>query len=340
MMPGKLRSISILLLAALAGCTSDTANKADDQGPRPLADLEKRILATPTDASLFAERARYYETLDSGRLALNDWNRAIALDSMNVAYRISIADLYYRKVRIDEAEKVLLKAVDLSEQDTEARLKLAELKLVKRDYKGAMELANAALRIDPQSAQGYYLKGWIHMEGGDTLLAVSSYRTAVEQDPSFHDAFVQLGQLHAAVRDPLAVQYYSSALEVRPRSVEAWYGLGMFAQENGNDSLALHCYAQIKDITPSNPLAWYNTGYVLLELRDEPLEARPEFDQAVRLSPSWPEAYYNRGLTYELTGDLDSALVDYRRSLAIRPDMTLAAEGLGRLAAKGVQVRR
>jgi len=339
-MPRNFQSFAIALLALLAGCTPNSKNDAASDGTGPLAELEKRILASPTNASLFAERARYFETLDSARLALNDWNRAIALDSMNVGYRIAIADLYYRKVRIDEAEKVLLKAVDLSEQETEARLKLAELKLVKRDYKEAMELANAALRIEPTNAQGYFLKGWIHMEVGDTLLAVSSFRTAVEQDPAFHDAFVQLGQLHAAVRDPLAVQYYSSALEVRPQSIEAWYGLGMFAQENGNDSLAIICYARIKEITPNNPLAWYNTGYVLLEMRDQPLEARPEFDQAVRLSPSWPEAYYNRGFTYELTGQLDSALVDYRRALAIRPDMTLAAQGLGRLAAKGVQVRR
>lgn len=333
-----LLSFSLMILLG-AACT--TKPGTDGEKPTsPLAELEARIIASPTNAALFAERAVLFESMDSARLALNDWNRAIALDSTKVAYRISLADLYYRKVRISEAENVLTKAVAMSGDATEARLKLAELKLVKREYKEAMELANDALRLDPLNAQGYFLKGWIHMEGGDTTMALSSFRTAVEQDPAFLDAYIQLGQLHAAIGDPLSAQYYRSALEIQPRSIEAWYGLGMLAQEMNNDSMAIDCYARIKEIMPSNPLAWYNTGYVLLVLRDQPGEALAEFDQALQLSPSWPEAYYNRGLCYERGGQLDSALLDYRRSLTIRPDMTLAAEGLTRLAERGVSVRR
>jgi tetratricopeptide (TPR) repeat protein len=138
----------------------------------------------------------------------------------------------------------------------------------------------------------------------------------------------------------LASEYYNAALEIRPGSVEAWYGLGMLAQENRADSVALACYANIKRIDPGNPLGWYNTGYVLLELRDQPVQARAEFRRAIQLLPTWPEAFYNHGLTYELVDQLDSALVDYRKALALAPDMTLAAQGLERLQAKGVQVMR
>jgi len=176
------------------------------------------------------------------------------------------------------------------------------------------------------------------MEVGDTALAISSYRTAVERDPEFYDAYLQMGQLHAAMRDRLAWEYYNSALELRPRSVEAWYGLGMLAQESGQDSLALEAYARIKEIDPSNPLAWYNSGYVLLEWRDQPAAARKEFGQAIKLMPTWADAYYNRGLTYELENRLDSAYSDYRLALGLMPDMTLAAQGLSRLRSRGVRI--
>ena len=322
----------------LASCGPGTDDKGAAKVPSTLADIEGRIIATPDDAALFAERALYFEGLDSSRLAMNDWKRAIALDSTNQKYYISLADLFYRKVRIKEAETELRKAIDLSDNDTEARLKLSELKLIQREYPEAMELANAALRIDPQHAKGYYLKGWIHMEVGDTALAISSYRTAVERDPEFYDAYLQMGQLHAAMRDRLAWEYYNSALELRPRSVEAWYGLGMLAQESGQDSLALEAYARIKEIDPSNPLAWYNSGYVLLEWRDQPAAARKEFGQAIKLMPTWADAYYNRGLTYELENRLDSAYSDYRLALELMPDMTLAAQGLSRLRSRGVRI--
>jgi tetratricopeptide (TPR) repeat protein len=253
---------------------------------------------------------------------------------MNASYRIALADIYYRKVRLDEAEAELRRAIRNDPQQVEARLKLAEILLIRREYLPAMEQANDALRIDPQHAKGYFLKGWIHMEAGDTALAISSFRTSVERDPTFYKAYVQLGLIHAAKHDPLALDYYNSALEIKPSSVEAWYGLGMFAQEHGMDSVALGCYAQIKQLEPQNPLPWYNTGFILLEHQRKAGEAREQFNEAIVRDPLYAEAYFNRGLTYEYEGRLDSAVTDFRRALALAPDLELATDGLRRLGDK------
>ncbi len=331
--------VPYILVLALAACGGGHEPGTED-GPRTLASIERQLVEDPTNASLFAERARHFEALDSSVAAMNDWKRAIALDSTNSAYMIALGDLFFRKVRLAEAEEYLTKAFTVDPSDTEARLKLSEIKLFVREYQRAMALANEALRIDPLLAQGYYLKGWIHMEMGDTALSISSYRTAIEQDPAFHDAFLQLGVLHADRGDELAMAYYNSALEVQPASVGALYGKGMFAQEHGMDSLALDCYARIKEIEPMNPLPWYNTGYILLEHRNHAEAAVAEFSAAIERLPYYPQAYYNRGLSHERKGTLDSALIDYRKALEQEPDMTMAAEGLSRLQRRGVKVVR
>ena len=41
-------------------------------------------------------------------------------------------------------------------------------------------------------------------------------------DPQDYKAYMELGKLSAARHDPLAEQFYNTALELRPRSVEAW----------------------------------------------------------------------------------------------------------------------
>ncbi len=334
---------STLVVFAACGGNGKSSGVEQQQLDDPniaFAEIDERIVASPQDPQLFAQRAKLYEDRDSLHLALNDWNRALSLDSTNAELHIGIGDLYFRGVRMADAERHFRKAATLDPASAEARLKIAEIKLLERGYKDAMGWANDALRIDQQNAQGYFLKGWIHMEGGDTALAVSSYRTAVEQDPSMQKAYVQLGVLHAAVGDPLAMQYYNSALELDPTSTETLYALGMYAQDNGMDSLALHCYDRIKQIAPENVLAWYNTGYVLLENMDRPDEARSQFTRAISLAPLFVEAYYNRGITYEMTGALDSAYVDYRQALAIQPDYSPAAFGMGRLQDKGLKVGR
>lgn len=330
--------ITSLVLTLLSGCKPEAATSSSES--TSLGEIDRRILADPANASLYAERARYHEGLDSAVLAMNDWKRAIALDSTNASYHVALGDLFFKKVRLDDADKSFKRAIALDPEATEPRLKIAEMKLLLREYVGAMEMVNSALRIDQGLAHGYFLKGWIHMEAGDTTLAVSSFRTAVEQDPEYFDAYLQLGMLHATRHDPLAGQYYASALDLRPNSVEALYGMGMFAQESGRDSLALACYARIKEIDPGNALAWYNTGYVLLEHLQDPAAARMEFTEALRRWPAYPDAWYNHGLAHEREGRLDSAGMDYQRALTLDPGFTLAAEGLQRLQSKGLRITR
>lgn len=327
------------------GCTTGTS-PSEQGGPldgpgqliAALADVEQRIIASPNNGDLFAERARLQERRDSAQLAVNDWQRAITLDPGNPDHHIALADLYYRMLRLDEVEEHLKEAARLAPEDSEPRSKLAEVKLLQREYQEAMDLVNEALRLDVNHAKGYFLKGWIYKETGDTLTAISSYRTATEQDPMYFDPFLHLGVLHAERHDPLAMQYYNSALQLRPNSVEALYGLGMYAQEHGMDSLALACYDRIKQVEPANPLPWYNTGFILLEHAKDPPAAREQFAQAIRLLPTYSEAYYNRGLAYEREGVLDSALADYQRARALDPGADLPALGLGRLQAKGIRV--
>ncbi|MBK7383203.1 MAG: tetratricopeptide repeat protein [Flavobacteriales bacterium] len=331
---------TLVASATLCACT----DPGTEQGSVPGAALdlkliEQHILDRPNDPNAYADRALYYEHLDSSALAESDWKRTILLDSTNTRWRIALGDLYFRKVRLMDAEQRFQEAIRLEPNGTKGRSKLSEVYLMQGRYPEAMTVANDALRIDPQDASLYNLKGWIHRTAGDTNLAISSYHTAVERDPQFYDAYISLGILHAARQDPLALEYYNSALEIRPESVEALYNKAIFAQEHGRDSLALVCYEHIIAVEPKYPLAYYNRGYVYLEHQKRVADARREFNTAIQLLPDYTAAYYNRGLTYELDSKLDSALLDYQQALRLDPGFTPAAQGLGRLQDRGVAVK-
>lgn len=341
-LPMDFRSRVPLLIVPLLllGCDRGGPNAVSGDTPRDrLRSIEQRIIADPTNASLFEERARLFEELDSVLAAMNDWKRAIALDSLNGGYHEALADLFYRKVRLEEAEYHLRRTIAVAPPAVSAKLKLGELLLAQRRYQPAMDVVNDALREDPQLAHGYYLKGWIHQETGDTNLAISSYRTSVERDPLFYKAHTQLGVLLSTRGDAVAMDHFNSALRVKPNGWEALYGKAMFAQENGMDSLALDCYARIKESDPLNPLAWYNTGYVLLEHLDRPADAVVEFTGAIERHPLYANAYYSRGLAHERAGDPQKAMDDALQALAIDPDMEDAQELARRLRSKGM-VRR
>ncbi len=339
-MPQALYVLFAASLLASVACSnpSDPVITKEAKPTGTLAEVEARILADPANPVHFADRAMLFERMDSVVRAENDWKRAIALDSTNAKWRITLGDLYFRKIKLPEAEQRFQEAIRLAPDSTEGRSKLGEVYLMQLRFKEAMVMANEALRMDPLDARLYNLKGWIHRKAGDTALAISSYQTAIERDPAFYDAYISLGVIHAAKDEPIALQYYNSALEIRPTSVEALYNKAIFAQEHGNDSTALACYAAIKSIEPNYPVAYYNTGFILLEHRKRVKQARVEFDRAIELLPDYTQAYYNRGVTYELEGMLDSARWDYSIALKLDPGFTDAALGMSRLQEKGVNV--
>ncbi|MCB0794924.1 MAG: tetratricopeptide repeat protein [Flavobacteriales bacterium] len=339
------RTFPFVLGLFVIGCSGTSVEQDTTTPPQPdelsrsLLDVEQRIVRDPKDASLYAERARLYRSADSSRQAINDWIRALSIDSTNASYHAELGDLYYTKLMVDLARERFEKAMELDPEAVSPKLKMAEVELVLRNYGSALDLVNAALRIDPNLAEAYYLKGWTFKEAGDTALAISSYRTAVEQDPDHYNAFIQLGLLHAAQHDDLAIQYYRSALEIRPQSVEANYNLGIFAQDHGLDSLAISCYERITAIDPGNAAAPYNTGWIHLKRLKEFRKAEQYFTQALDLNTNYYQAWYNRGLAMEQLGKLDSAAADMQVALLIRPDFDLAAEALGRLYDKGAYVK-
>ena len=75
------------------------------------------------------------------------------------------------------------------------------------------------------------MKGMNYKEIKDTAKAISSMQTAVEQDQTYYSAYIQLGILCAAQKNPLAVQYYKNAMRIQPNSTEAWYDLGKYYQD-------------------------------------------------------------------------------------------------------------
>ena len=301
--------------------------------------INAKIVKDPNRASLYDGRAILFLSVDSLDQGQRDLERAVKLDSMNVNYRLRLGDLYYRTTQVAKAKDQFERASKIDPSNSSAMLKQAEIQLVLRNYEQSMVLVNDALRKDQHAAHGYFLKGWIHMETGDTALALSSFRTAVEQDAQDYPAYIMLGKISAAKKDPLAEQYYNTAISLRPRSVEAWYNKGMFYQESGQDSLALECYNKIKEIDPSNALAWYNSGYVRMEHLGDLAGAKQDFNETIKLEPGYANAWYNRGLAMERSNQLDSAAANYQMVITMRPDHTLAAEGLDRLQAEGVRIK-
>ncbi|MCB0760907.1 MAG: tetratricopeptide repeat protein [Flavobacteriales bacterium] len=335
---------NVLLGSAFALCMiscTDTPNDDPTQQPEvtfrtALDSLNEAIINDPNNIELYLERCNEWLVAGKHDEAFADLERVLRIDTANAEAYNQRGNLHFLRSEFSESIEDFKACLFYDENHTDCLLKKAELDMLLRNYDQAILNINKALRVDQNIPQAYFLKGMLYKETGDSAAAASSYATAIDLDPEFYDAYIQAALLYAGAGDDLALEYYNSALDVKPNSTEALYDKGMYLQETGfRDPIryqqALQCYREIEAVDSTNAAAAFNQGYIYLEYLSHYDSASVKFGDAIRKYPMYFQAFYNRGLCFESMDMNDLALNDYNKALAIRPDYTPAAKAKGRL---------
>lgn len=315
---------------------TDSENKTADSlsiklNSPELKAVNAELLKDPGNGDLYAKRAGIYILLKQLPEAVNDSKRAIKIDSTKANYYMTLVDAYYAQNNTRLAKEVLEIVEKRFPDNADALLKLSELYFLVRQYQKGIDYVNKALKINDRSAKAYYLKGSIYRESGDTTRAVSSLETATEQDGKFENAFIDLGVIYAARKNPLALEYYNTALKINPSNENTVYARAKLLQDLGKIDEAIIEYKSIiqKNKTCSN--CYYNLGAIYLEIKKDNKVALENFTNAITLDPNFAQAYFARGYTYAKLKDKESAKADYNMCLKIQPNFESAIQALNEL---------
>jgi tetratricopeptide (TPR) repeat protein len=331
-----LRSLFFLLLCLsfLFSCKPKSREEKyslSDSTKNSAEQLTELIKQNPNQAELFYYRSKLYLNTGNNNGALSDMLAAVAIDSSRSEYFLQLGDIYFSKLFVARAISSFEKCVSLDSKNIFAELKLAELFLYLKKYADCIQHADKALLIDKTNAKAYYIKGYMFKETGDTMGAISSFQTAVEQKPEYFDACMQLGYLFTMKKNALALQYYEKARQLRRNNPDVLYGIAMFMQENDFVDSAEVLYQAILESTPDYKEAIFNLGYINLIYNNNFERALEYFSAVHRLDTNDVRAIYNRGLCFEKLRKKENAESDYRKALQLDPKYVLAQEGLKRI---------
>lgn len=338
-----MKKIALLLLSSIiffsckpnAGNVIENSQRTDSllkviNSPE-LAALNKKILDNPEDASLYNERAKIYLQFKQFDEAINDAKRSLRMDSTNANYYLTEADIFFAANETRNAKDVLEKVVKKFPENTDGLLKLGELYYLVKQYENAFAKINQALKVNENLAKGYYLKGSIYKEIGDTAKAISSLETAIEQDNKSYGAFLDLGLIYAARKNPLAFEYYDNAISINPLSTEALYAKAKLLQDLNQTKDAVLLYNRILKNDSLHIFSIYNLGAIEFGVNKNPQKAIDYFTKAINVNPKYAEAYFARGACYQELNDKNNALADYSMCLQLKPNYEPAVDGLNSL---------
>jgi tetratricopeptide (TPR) repeat protein len=329
-------------LAVLQACgphvdaeTKQANQKADSLSIKlnspELKAINAELLNDPNNSVLYNKRAAVYISLKQFPEAEGDAKRAIRIDSTKPEYWLTLVDANFAQNKTRFAKEYLERTTKKFPENTEALLKLAELYFLVQQYQQAIDYVNKALKADNNLAQGYYLKGNIYKETGDTAHAISSFETAVEQDAKFENAFVDLGLIYGARKNPIAMDYYNNALKLNPENEYVKYAQAKLLQDLGKIDEAIQAYETLSKEKSDCFNCFYNLGAIYFENKKDNTKALEYFTKAIVLNPQYTEAYFARGLTYARMKDKASAKADYDMCLKLQPNYAPAIDGLNAL---------
>ncbi len=300
--------------------------------------FENSVKGDPANLPLLLEKSKFHLRRSEVDIAQLDLEKYLSMDSSNLDVQKLYADILLSKLVLEKSKYHYEYIIDKDSTYAPAYLGIGKIYAILENNAASIAYLNKSLAIDPYQSEPYFMKGMIYrsdfLETGRTTswdLALSSFQTAIEQDPNNYSAYVQLGVMHDQQGDSTAVQYYNSAIDIYPNSIEAWYNKGMFYQNRGNIEEAFLCYRTLNEIDSTWADPYYNQGYIHLIVTEELDSAIYYFTKATELDPGYFQAFNNIGLAYEKKGDISNARSYYGKAVEINPDFQLAKDNLNRL---------
>lgn len=324
------------MILSITACRQ-TASETTDSPASPLSgdpaidDLTLMIRQQPNDPTLYAQRAEQYYEKEGYDEAIQDLQAALSLDSTNVEYHHLLADVYMDYFRSRLALRTMERAAALYPERIPTLLKLSEYQYILKQYDASLATIDKVLKLDARNAGAYFMLGMNLKEMGDTTRAINSFQTSVEIEPSQIDAWITLGRLHAAINSPLAERYFDNAIAEGQGSVIPIHAKADFLRDRGDLDSALELYQEINRLDRQYEEAYFNAGVIYLK-KDSLQKAYDLFNIAVGVYPLYVKAYYFRGLTAEMLGNMAQARTDYQHALNMVPDYEDAKAGLARVS--------
>ncbi len=271
------------------------------------------------DMAIYGNLGMAYEVKGMFDEAIEQYERALEVDSTSVMARLGIAESYSRKKQHDKAIEAYKDLIQTNEEFMRARVyySLGVAQHQDARFKEAIDSYARAIEVDSTFAEAYYGLGNAYYRLRDFDDAVSDFKKAVRLAPNHIAAVVNLGNTYLEIgRLDDAISTYKTALDSSPSNLIALNNLGLAYVERGDLNEASATFEDLIRYYPKDPTGYINLGYVLMRRGDHD-GAKRRYGEALELDAESSVAHYNMACVHALSGDLDAGLKELERAIEL-----------------------
>jgi putative PEP-CTERM system TPR-repeat lipoprotein len=221
--------------------------------PKRAIEILEPITRNSGDPQLMALLGSAY-MLEGDEAEGQDWlSRAVELSPDAAALRTQFALTLLAGGNTEGAINELQAAVDLGQDVLQADVLLVLAHLKKKQYEQAVSASQALEERHPDRAVPYNLTGLAYLAQEKHDLAEERFNQALEVDPGFVTALMNLARLDVARNDlETAQKRYETVLEKQPQHLGAMMGLAALAERRKDAGTLLEWLERAQDANPAS----------------------------------------------------------------------------------------
>lgn len=222
-----------------------------------------------------------------------------------------------------QAIRLYKQALELADQEDKDEIFLdlaTELEQL-RDYSGAIEVLEKAMKCNPKNEGALYELAFCFDQLGDYRRAVKSYTDFLDDNPYSFTAWYNLGNTFSKEdKFPDAITAYEYCLAINDQFAPAYFNLGNALLSNDQHNQAIECFQKCLDLDGDDALTLCYIGEAYEQL--EELDTSWDYYQkSVSLAPGLAEAWLGLGIVMDLRGKSQEALSYIERAIELEPAM-------------------
>ena len=200
-------------------------------------------------------------------------------------------------------------------KNAEDLVTLANKKLAKADYDGAIADATEAIRLDPKHSQAYFNRGEAYRLKDDDERAIADYSDAIRLNPKLPLAFSGRGESYRMKGDfSRAIADCTEAIRLDPKAWQAYFNRGEAYLGKSDHDRAIADYSETIRLNPEISLGIFRKERILSALKSDFDRAIADATEAIRLDARIWKPHFTRGEAYRAKGEHDRAITDYSNS--------------------------
>ncbi|MCD4783920.1 MAG: tetratricopeptide repeat protein [Candidatus Eremiobacteraeota bacterium] len=196
---------------------------------------------------------------------------------------IQRAELYLENHNLDKAEKDIKRADKLDHTNTGLILARVKLYALQKNFSGAVEECDRLLRMKPDSAEGYRIKGLLFIQKDRDLKGGLKYiQKAVELDPKDYKNYLALKLIYMLMgKYQKAVECMDKAVALAPDNPDVYYMRGKLRKDVGDLDGAVKDFDKLIKLQPDG-VAPYMQKASVLEKSDKKKQALKVYETVIK----------------------------------------------------------